>query len=164
MDIQTEEERISSVRSRTSFYGGPLSEHDHAPIRNPNNRFTTTEEINLYIPTDYRRFEWYWILVLVMISSVSAIVISTLVPPGQVIQFFEEIPYTVSIMLTFFLGYTGTFVLLSIFHETTEKTLEQYCRISRQRQRILLKVLAWSCPPFVLLSTVALTSIIILVP
>lgn len=154
-EIETEEECIDGVRSSASFGRSIPAEHGNAPLGASANVSSTRKEMRSEIPLVHQQFEWYWILILIICSSVSMVMAYIVYASAQVITFFPLTLVRGGFIISIIFGYTGTFVLFSMFYGVMGRSTEQHLRVNRQK-RILLKVLAWLCLPSAVLMMVIL--------
>ena len=164
LSIQIEEEILGSNRSGASYppYHISFAENSDAPLETSINETSLREGTSTTMPSEYSHFEWYWVLVLMILFSVSTVILFALAGFGQIIRSFPSILQGLGVTFILSICYTAAFVILSMFHEAIEKTLEQRLRISRRIQRIILRLLTWCWLPAALtavtLATVGLFS------
>ena len=157
-DIQTEEENVGSTFPRASYHVS-LLERSNALLENSNNETFITGATDLNMPSEYRKFEWYWVLILIMLFSVSTIVLYTFAHFGQIIGSFRGILAGVVVTVSLCFGYSSTFVILTLFHEAIESSSRNATDHTKNSYLVLASNCSWCCgygmpyPPFLGLIT-----------
>lgn len=148
-DIQTEEEQLDSIPPIMSL-------HSDSGVENPNTLLPTSGDepssggTGPDQETECYNFEWFWILILMQIASFLGVVVFTLAVSGQFVETWRKLLTVLALSLTLCFCYTVAFVALSLFHEALGKMLETRLKLKRQKQRKVLRFMAWlSFPTFI---------------
>lgn len=149
-DLQNEEVSIGIARSRTCSDNHTHSESEHDPreVSLPHNasssqHSTVLEDLGPDLPRNYYELEWFRILIGLILLMVSEVVVLALVERGDVLGFWDYNVTFVAIGLSSLLLYTGTFVLLTEYHEAVEDFFNKYIRIRPGLQHICLRLCAY---------------------
>lgn len=167
-ELQNEEESVGTIHSRTCSDDGTHSEHQHesGEIPQPHDA-PPTEDLTLSkdrghnLPCDYYQFEWFWILIGMVLLLVSEFIIFTLVILGDIVTLWPSFLILLGIGLCSSLLYTGIFVVLTEYHEVVEKFLDRYARVRPWLQRICLRVCtyAYACGVLAAVGRILVSSI-----
>ena len=149
-DLQNEELSIGTARSRTRSDNQMHSESEHEPgeVSLPHNasssqHSTVLEDLGQDLPYDYYQFEWFWILIgMILLMVIEAIVI-VLDVFGNVVTFWQNVLTFIAIGLFSLLLYIGFFVVLREYHEVVENFFHKYTRMRPGLQHICLRVCAY---------------------
>ena len=146
-DIQTEEQSVGVVRSRTT---PPFEEEE------PSNPGSTANESTR--PNDYYQFEWFWILILTILLSVIEATVFILLflvnLTRRIVEVYNVVLAALGWILLPSFAYSATFVTISTFHVALKSMIESYMKISHKRQRTILRVAAWCWLPIILTLTI----------
>ena len=158
-DLQNEEISIGTARSRTRSDDQMRSEHENefgevSPSHDTSlsEHSTILEVQGQNLSRNYYQFEWFRILIGMMLLLVSEVIIYGLVIFGGMdlregLGFFEFIIVVFSVLVAVILFvpllYTGTFVVLMEYHEAMGKFLYRYARLPPGMQHICLRLCAY---------------------
>lgn len=169
-ELQNEEESVGTIHSRTCSDDGTRSEHQHesgeipqphdAP---PTEDLTLSQDRGQKLPCDYYQFEWFWILIGMVLLLVSEFIIFFLVMLQNIVTLWPSFLILLGIGLCSSLLYTGIFVVLTEYHEVVEKFLDRYARVRPWLQRICLRVCtyAYACGVLAAVGRILVSSIFI---
>lgn len=155
-ELQDEEESVGTIHSRTCSDDRTHSEHQHdsGEVSQPHNT-PTTEDLTLSkdrgqkLSSDYYQFEWFWILIGMVLLMVSETIMFIFVVYWDavgpaIILVWPAVLISVAIGLCSSLLYTGIFVVLTEHHEAIEKCLDRYARVRPWLQRTCLRVCTYA--------------------
>ena len=148
-DLQNEEDNVGSARFRLSSIDHTQMENEVAETSQPLDTSSTANAVsgtNLKFPRDYYQFEWFWILIVMMVLINSAVIIHAIVLleyNGSVLWVWESGLVSVSIGLGSSTIYAGTFVVLMEYHGVIEKAGTKYARLPLSFQNTCLRVCAY---------------------
>ena len=135
-ELQNEELSIGSARSRTNSDDQTRSEHQHefGDVSLPHNTSSSEHSAVLKdrgqdLPHDYYQFEWFRILIGMMLLTVSEVTIITLTTFQSIVKLWEFILMSLAIGLLSLLPYTAFFVFLMEYHGAVESFLNKYARL-----------------------------------
>ena len=98
-------------------------------------------------PHDYYQFEWFRLLIGMVLAMVSEVIISVLIlvvdGATMIVIFWKIILISVAIGVSSLLLYTGIFVLLMEYHEAIENFLNRYARLRPALQHACLRLCAY---------------------
>ena len=148
-DLQNEEADMGTVRTRTNSKDNTQAEDEAARSPQPQDppsleNLVVTEARRHLLSRDYYRFEWFRILIGMIILLVSEIIISVLVRLGDIVTLWQSVFNSVAIGLASLFLYTGFFVLLGEHHEAMKRAVEKYARLSPRLQRTCLRFCAYA--------------------
>ena len=149
-DLQNEEENVGTARSR-------LHPGSHLQIASGDEEETSQSALaenaipiidsGLDLSRNYYNFEWFWILLGMMVLNVSAIISLEIFVlarlSSSIIGFWLPLVISISIDIVSFTLYTGLFVVLKEYHEVIEKAVIKYARLPRGLQSFCLRICAY---------------------
>lgn len=145
-DIQQEEETVGSgVHSRAASHHDP-SGSQAGEIHQPQIIVSTEDQMTAKERTPdfgYYHFEWFWILIAMILSLVCGTIIYLLVTFGNIISSLARMFAVLGVGTAAVFIYTGSFVLLTKYHEVLGKAIARYTHIRRHLQRICLRICAY---------------------
>ena len=149
-DLQNEEIRIDTARCRTRSDDRTRSEHEHesGEVSLPHDTSSSEhsavlEDRGQDLSRDYYQFEWFRILIGMMLVMVSEVITFGLVEFGNVVLLWYNILNSIAIGLLSLLLYTGIFVVLMEYHEAVENFLNRYARLRPGLQHFCLRLCAY---------------------
>ena len=150
-DLQNDEESIGIVHSRTCLNDRTHSEYGHESGELPQPHSTssaedleTIEDRGLDLSSDYYQFEWFWILIGMVLLMVSSVPLYVFALNTDAVSLFLPILTSAAIGLCSSLLYTGIFVVLMEYHEAIERFFDRYARLRPRLQRICLRICAYA--------------------
>ena len=148
-DLLNEEEDIGTIRSRNSMNSSTNSENDATRVH-PSYSTSSAEDLATVEPPesnvdrDYYQFEWFWILIGMIVLMISIVVLVVLAYMGNIVVFAFSILLSLAIGLGSTTLYTGIFVVLMEYHEAIGKAVHRYARLQPELQRTCLRVFAYA--------------------
>ena len=149
-DLQNEETSIGTARSRIRSDDQILSEcqHEHGDVSMPHSAsssehsaiFKNQNQGSLH---DYYQFEWFRILVGMVLLMVSEVILFGLITLGNIVSLWLEILASIAIGLLSLLLYAGFFVVLTEYHEAVGNFLNRYARLRPGLQHACLRLCAY---------------------
>ena len=141
-DLHNDEINIGNVHSRTPLddnrqFGDDASgtsQSDDAALADMS---VVTRDKPSTTPHDYYQFEWFWILIGMVLVMVSALIIDGLIFYQNIVS--PIVAIRVALGLLSLLIYTSTFVILTEYHEPMERFLDKYARIGPGLQQGCLR-------------------------
>ncbi len=150
-DLQHEEANMGTMRSRTYSDGNTQAEHEATGAPQPHDtssmeNLVVTEAGRRDLSRDYYRFEWFRILIGMMIVLVSETIIAVLATLGDIVTSWFPILKSVAFGIASLFLYTGAFVLLGEYHKAMKRAVNKYARLSPGLQRTCLRFCAYAFP------------------
>ena len=149
-DLQNEEIRIGTARSRTRSDDLTRSEHEQEfmELSLPHNtslseHSTVLEDQEQDLPHDYYQFEWFRILIGMVLVMVSEVIIIGLVEFGNIVNLWFGILTSIAIGFFSLLLYAGIFDFLMEYHEAVGNFLNRYARLRPGLQHFCLRLCAY---------------------
>ena len=147
-DIPSEEMTIGTDSSRTCLEDRMQPGNEATQLRQPYDTSSAqnsgeVEDRGLEFSTDYYQFEWFRILIGMVLLIVSEIIIYGLVGLEGIIEKWGDLLMPVAIGLLMSLLYIGIFIVLAEFHEAIGKLLHRYARLRPRIQHICLRFCAY---------------------
>ena len=153
-DLRNEEISIGTAHSR--IYSDEQThsdyQHEYGDVSVPHN--TTSYEHSAVFedrgqdpPHDYYQFEWFRLLIGMVLAMVSGVIIFVLIlvvyGATMIVIFWKMILISVAIGVSSLLLYTGIFVLLMEYNEAIENCLNRYARLRPALQHACLRLCAY---------------------
>ena len=149
-DLQNEEISIDTARSRTLSDDRTHSEHEleSGEVSLPHDASSSEHSAVLEdggqdLSRDYYQFEWFRILIGMMLLMVYEVIIFGLVAFENVVLLWPGILSSIAIGLLSLLLYIGIFVLLMEYHEAARNFLNRYARLRPGLQHSCLRLCAY---------------------
>ena len=149
-DLQNEEVNMGIVRSRAPN-DTTQAENEAAGIVQPQNASSAhnpgvTEDRGPELTLDYYHFEWFRILIGMILVMVSQIIVSVLTLLGDILVLLQPVLTSIGIGLVSSVLYTGFFVVLMEYHEAVGKAVHKYTRLHPRSQQKCLRFCAYAYP------------------
>ena len=148
-DLQNEETSIGTACSRTLSDNQTHFESEHEPGESclPHNTPSSQHSAVLRdrgqdLPHDYYQFEWFRILIGMVLLMVSQLIIATLSTLHNILRLWEYLTMF-AIGLLWLLLYTAFFVVLMEYHGAVESFLSRYARLRPGLQHFCLRLCAY---------------------
>ena len=145
-DLHNEEISIGTARSRIHSDDQTRSDHqdEGGDVSMPlSEHLVVSEDRGQDPPHDYYQFEWFRILVGMVLAMVSEVIIFVLVDFGNIVLFWFQILTSIAMGIGLLLLYTGIFVLLMEYHEAVENCFNRYARLRPGLQHACLRLCAY---------------------
>ncbi len=144
--IKTEEQQLDSTSPVISLHSTLRLENHDTLLPSPGGE-STGRGNRSDLDIECYDFEWFWILVLMLVGSLFGVVSFALAVSGKIVDLWQKLLTVLAISLTLCFCYTVAFVVLSLFHEALGKMLKTRLKFKLQKQRNVLRILAWLCLP-----------------
>lgn len=149
-DLQNEEVNMGIVRSRAPN-DTTQAENEAAGIVQPQNASSphnpgVTEDRGPELTLDYYHFEWFRILIGMILVMVSQIIVSVLARLGNIVLLDFSVLTSIGIGLFSSVLYSGFFVVLMEYHEAVGKAVHKHARLHPRWQHKCLRFCAYAYP------------------
>ena len=144
--------RSHSAIRRSGTDNQTHSESEHKPgeaslqqTASPSQHSAVLEDRGQNLPHDYYEFEWFRVLIGMILLMVSEVIIFVLAISGKLLVVFYWQTILISIAIGLFLSllYTGAFVVLTEYHEAVENFFNRYIRLRPGVQHACLRLFAY---------------------
>ena len=150
-DLQNEEENAGTAHFR--LHSGDLLQAENEVVATSRPLITSTAGNTVPVTTcgldlfrDYYQFEWFWILIGMMVSITSTVIIMTI---SALVNYDQIASVSMGALTSILFGlgssmlYAGMFVGLMEYHEAIEKVGIKYARIPLGWQHLCLRCCAY---------------------
>lgn len=136
-----EEQAVGGLHSRTSRTSAQSSPTTNN--LNSSNGYALAGPMGGATTFDYYQLHWFWIVVLTILGGAVVMVTAVLSRVRNVIEAWTVLINPLLFLFCPSIVLTGGFLVLCRFHATVGQKVEKTLKIRREKQRELLRILAW---------------------